>query len=112
MLRWNNLMDDLCGDMITIRPKGVVEDIKVEEGCLVIKVELPGLGKEDVKVSASNQEVTIKSTSDKKKYTRTLRINQIYNVKETHCAMSNGILTVSIPQKEETKPVDIEIKED
>ncbi len=106
-------------------------DIKEFEDSFVVKVELPGIKKDDITVDINKTSVKVdahkeseKEESDKKKryhksefkygqYSRTLYFPQDINVKESKAELQNGLLKINLPkmQRDENETSKLEIKE-
>lgn len=92
-------------------------DVKEDEDALYMKIDMPGLGKEDVKVSVEQNTLTIKGEAadvseeeeeSKKKYSTRLDLPpNLYKVDSIKAEMKNGVLKVVIPKvkPEERKDV-------
>jgi HSP20 family protein len=100
-------------------------DMYEEKGHLVVKAELPGIGKEDVDITLEGDRLTIKaekkgeSAEDTTHHTRERYYGQYYRsvtlpypVKEekVSATMENGVLEIKLPKAEEVKAKKIEIK--
>jgi len=99
--------------------------VEKEEG-YEISIELPGVKKEDVKISFLENILTIKGDKkneekvDEKNYyrierrfgsfERSFRLPTEIDVNQTKATFSNGILTIELAKKEEEKPKEISIK--
>lgn len=94
---------------------------------VTVMAEIPGLTKDDVSIKVEDSVLTISgtrvnSTNGTAKYIRrelkhssfkrSFTLADILDVTKISAAFENGILTISIPKKEEAKPqsIDIEIK--
>ena len=91
-----------------------------------ISVELPGLVKDDVKISLDKNQLTIsgerkptnktegtklvRSESWNGKFNRTIELPDTVDSNNISAELTNGILTVSVPKAEETKPREISIR--
>ncbi len=99
-------------------------DLYEEEGVLKVEADLPGVDRNEVKVELENGVLTIsgeRNATERKEgrsfsiersfgsFSRSFRIGNRYDVSEVKASYDAGILTVSIPRKEEVKPVQIEI---
>ncbi len=101
-------------------------DIIEEKNSYIVRAELPGINKEDVKITLSNDMLTIRGEklqeekSDGKNFHRMERMCGYFertftlpaaaqgeNVEATY---EDGILTVTIPKSEESRPREIEVK--
>ena len=91
-----------------------------------VKVELPGITKEDVKISLEQNLLTVKGEKKQEKETKESnfhRVERSYgafqrsftlpsSVKgdKVDATFANGILTINMPKAEEAKPKQIEVK--
>lgn len=95
------------------------------EGALNFCVEVPGLDKDDLKIDVQNGHLTISGekkveSEDGKEYfrkerfygkfTRTFRLADSVDTENVKANLTNGVLRISIPRKEEAKPKQIEVK--
>ena len=98
--------------------------IHEEEGKVLLELEVPGVKKEDVNISIDNNQLKIHAPR------REERIEGTYVLRERNCGdfekvftiddtidrntvdatMENGVLTITLKFKEETKPRKIKIK--
>ncbi|HHE65306.1 MAG TPA: Hsp20/alpha crystallin family protein [Bacteroidetes bacterium] len=101
-------------------------DIVEQEDKLMLNAELPGIEKEDVKISFQNNILTIegekKQQSEAKdddyfrterfygKFCRSFTMPSDIDSENISADYSNGVLTVSLPKSEKAKPQQIEIK--
>jgi len=100
-------------------------DILEDEGVLHLEAELPGVDKDDVKITFENGVLTIagerKSAEAKEgirrfvrervsgEFTRSFRLGTAYDAKKIEASYKDGVLSISIAKREETLPVTIEI---
>ncbi|XVE52298.1 hypothetical protein DITRI_Ditri02bG0111600 [Diplodiscus trichospermus] len=99
-------------------------DAKETEDALNLRIDMPGLGKEDVKVSVEQNTLIIKGKSAKKsededssgKYTNRINLpEKIYKMDQIKAEMKNGVgvLKVLVPKiKEEEKSNVIQVQID
>jgi HSP20 family protein len=101
-------------------------DITEQETAFIIKAELPGVDKKDVKITVQNDVLTIKGEkkqeSEKKgeNYHRTERLygslQRSFTLPVTiasekiDASYDNGVLILNLPKLEEAKPKEIEVK--
>ena len=95
------------------------------EGELNFSIEVPGLDKEDLKIGVENDHLTI--SGEKKveseegkqyfrrerlygKFSRTFRLPDTVDTERIKANLTNGVLRISMPRKEEAKPKQIEVK--
>jgi len=101
-------------------------DISEDKDNFYLKADLPGIKKEDVKISYTDGTISIsgernqeKETKDKKyhriersygKYYRSFNIPTEIKEDKISADFKNGQLTITIPKAEEVKPKEIDIK--
>ena len=113
------------------RPNGFGEtgfplmDISETEHEIKVRALVPGLSKEDVKISLHQNVLSI--SGEKKpaelpeknrmlrnertsgQFQRTLRLNKPVELDHIQAALKDGVLTLTLPLKEEAKPKQIEV---
>ena len=100
-------------------------DVLEEKDSYVVHVELPGINKEDVKLSLEQGALTI--TGERKRETknetveayhlerfqgrfqRTIRLPESIAADQVKAQYKDGVLTVTLPKREEAKPRQIDI---
>lgn len=101
-------------------------DIAEQENEYVVKVELPGVAKEDVKISVESNTLTIKGEKKQEKeeknknfhrversygsFQRSFTLPSTVKNDKIDALFNNGILTITMPKSEEAKPKQIEVK--
>jgi HSP20 family protein len=101
-------------------------DIVEREGSFDIRIELPGVTKEDVKITVNNGVLTVKGekkVEEEKKGENYRRVERSYgsflrsfNLPKSvasdkiDASYDNGVLSISIPKAEEAKPKEIEVR--
>lgn len=140
MNKWQYELGDIMDDLRKIRHffekgyRGETEgttfwkpevDIYEDAEGLYFQVELPGIEQENVEISVENDNLILKGKRPKpelenKKYHRIERsygeFQRMFNIpvnvdgEKVKASLKNGILTISLPKKEEKKPKKIQIK--
>ena len=101
-----------------------VVDILETDNDFVLKVELPGVEKDDVEVSIDNRILTINGekkndSADKKvhrtecrygTFIRNFTLPQDVDVDKVEAACKNGVLSLTLTKMEQAKPKQIEVK--
>lgn len=93
----------------------IAADVIENEEQFVIRLELPGVKREDLDVQFNNQKLSIsveQSTDDdesKVSLARTFTVNQSVDADKISASLADGILTMILPKAEETKPRSIRI---
>jgi len=101
-------------------------DIAEQENEYVVKVELPGVTKDDVKISVESSTLTIKGEKKQDKeekskdfhrversygsFQRSFTLPSTVKNDKIDAVFNNGILTITMPKSEEAKPKLIEVK--
>lgn len=87
-------------------------DMEEDDKALCVKVDMPGLTKEDVKVSFEKHTLSItgEDAAKEKKYSKKVSVSsKKFKVGEIKAVMKNGVLSVVIPKVEKKEPVLIKI---
>jgi HSP20 family protein len=123
---YNTLIEDLLTtDCIPARSTFPAMDLVEKENETLIIAELPGVKKEDVKVTFENNVLTISGSrkpneiSEKADlllnelrsgdFTRSIKLRQDVDTSKMSAEMSNGILTITLPKTESVKAKEIHI---
>jgi HSP20 family protein len=87
-------------------------DVIDADNKLRIIVELPGVEKDDIKLSGSNDKLTISVDTHQRKYFKEVSLPCKVDSKKATSKYNNGVLAVTIPKKkqEETKSQKIDIE--
>lgn len=101
-------------------------DIAEQDNEFVVKVELPGVAKEDVKISLESNVLTIKGEKRQEKeeknknfhrversygtFQRSFTLPSTVKNDKIDAVFNNGILSIALPKSEEAKPKQIEVK--
>ena len=94
----------------TVRQPLVDTRFNEKENTMVITAEMPGITKEDVKVSMEEGLVTIHAEKGNKKYHTELPVEKELDTDSTKASYINGILELKIQFKKSPKPKSKEIK--
>jgi len=90
-------------------------DVREDEDALHLKVDMPGLGKDDVKVSVEENTLIIKGEGPKesedeepRRYSTRIDLTpNAYKVDGIKAEMKNGVLRVSVPKLKEDERRDV-----
>ena len=124
---YSNLVENLfSSDVLPSRCTVPALDIVEQENEIVVNAELPGLKKEDIKITFENNVLTLSSeqkpaeVSEKatvllkeirnSDFNRSVKFEYEIDATKISAEMSNGVLTVTLPKAEEAKPKQIEVK--
>lgn len=81
-----------------------------KENMLTITAEMPGVTKQDIKVSVSEDSVTVHAEKGDKKYHTEIPVTVALDDKSAKAIYANGILELKIKLKEPPKPKATEVK--
>lgn len=81
-----------------------------KENMLVITAEMPGVTKQDIKVSVSEGYVSVHAENGDKKYQTNIPVDVALNEKSAKATYANGILELKIKLKEAPKPKATEVE--
>jgi HSP20 family protein len=84
--------------------------INEKDNMLTITAEMPGVTKQDIKVSVSESYVSIHAEKGDKKYHTDIPVDVTLDDKSAKATYSNGILELKIKLKEPPKPKGTEVK--
>jgi HSP20 family protein len=87
-------------------------DISTTNDQVIIVLEMPGVKKEDLKITASEDSIEVQSTDTKRKYHKTIELPKEINIESAKSKFNNGILEIIFNKKEETKSKGKEIRID
>ena len=131
LLRWRgSLLDDFFSNDRFYTPSGEnwypAVDVNEDDDAYHFQMELPGLTKEDVKISFKDDVLTIsgekkaEQKEEKKnyhyyerrfgKFERAFRFHSDVIVDKINASFKDGILMIDLPKAEIAKPKEIEVK--
>lgn len=119
-----NLMDQFMENPFLAASRGVGAagsrrgwDVKEDEDALYLRMDMPGLSREDVKVSVEQNTLTIKGEGEKeseeeeqsgRRYSSRLDLPpNLYKLGEIKAEMKNGVLKVAVPKVKEEERKDV-----
>jgi HSP20 family protein len=101
-------------------------DVEEQDDQVLVKAELPGINKEDLDITVSGNTLTIRGEKgdeeeeNKKNYfrreswygsfQRSVVLPESVDTENVDAEMKNGILHVTFPKREDTKPKQIDVK--
>ena len=96
-------------------------DLFQDKEAFYARVETPGFSREDLSIDVSDGVVNVtahhktaseKSVAQERKYTRAFSIPSHTDVEKITARYENGVLTLTLPKKEESKPrsISVEVK--
>lgn len=98
------------GEQTEIRKPLIDTNFNEKENTYVITAEMPGVSKEDIKVSVSQQTVTIRADHGRKKYLAEIPLDVELDGASAKATYTNGIVELKIKTKDQPKLKSKEIK--
>jgi HSP20 family protein len=100
-------------------------DVYEEKDDIVVKAELPGMGKDDIQVNISDSELTLKGEKKKEEkveeenyfrcersygaFVRSVELPKNVQADKVKASFKNGILEVRLPKSEEAKTKELKV---
>ncbi len=101
-------------------------DIAEHDDAIVVKIELPGVAKDDVKIVLQDNILTVRGEKKQEKeskganyhrversygvFQRSFTLPSTVNGAKVDAAFKDGVLTITVPKSEEAKRKEIEVK--
>jgi HSP20 family protein len=85
-------------------------DITTTDKEVKVILEMPGVGKENIKINAYDNSVEVKSEDPQRKYHRVIDIPPEADTEIVKSTYKNGVLEIVFKKKEQTKPKGKEVK--
>ncbi|MGB9635120.1 MAG: archaeal heat shock protein Hsp20 [Candidatus Micrarchaeia archaeon] len=87
-------------------------DIISEKDEIIVIAELPGVNKEDIKLTIDEKTMGINVDTAERKYSKVLRLPAVVNPKSAKAHYKNGVLEVRIKKIKKEEPKGYEVKVD
>jgi HSP20 family protein len=78
-------------------------DVIPSDGEIRVIVELPGVEKNDIKLSGTDDKLTISVDTPERKYFKEVKLSAKVDVKKATSNYKNGVLDITVPKKKEEK---------
>jgi len=101
-------------------------DVSENENAYVLKAELPGVNKEDIKIDINNNALTLKGEkkfeekTEKENhvrversygsFSRTFALSDKVDTENVKASYKDGVLEITLPKKEEAKPREVKVE--
>lgn len=79
-------------------------DVMTDDGIVRVIIELPGVEKKDIKLSGTEEKLTISVDTTNRKYFKEVELPAKVEIKKAASKYKNGVLDVTIPKKKEEEP--------
>lgn len=108
------VMDNLLKELLDTptRTNEYNRTMKIEDDVLSMEFDVPGLSKKDFKITIEDTTLVIDGTTEARKFFKSYKIQKDWDLSKTGAVVKNGVLTITIPKKEEkkTKLLTIDVK--
>lgn len=103
---------------LSATPLRVAADWLEDEKAYTIQAELPGVSREDLKVSVENHVLTVEAKRDAKEgqaqrsfhYRRSFHLPETVDTTAISAQLQDGLLTLTMPKAEQAQPRQIDVK--
>jgi HSP20 family protein len=85
-------------------------DVIDDETEVRVIIELPGVGKKDIKLSGTDKKLTISVETPERKYFKEVELPAKVNVNKAKSTYTNGVLDITVPKKKQEKSKSRQIK--
>jgi len=114
-LQYNaKVMDNLLNELLATptRTNDYTRTMKIEDDVLSMEFDVPGLSKKDFKITIEDTTLVIDGTTESRKFFKSYKIQKDWDLAKTGAVVKNGVLTITIPKKEEkkTKLLTVDVK--
>lgn len=84
--------------------------VAIEDDNLIMEFEVPGLSKKDLNVKVENNVLSVSGCTKDRSFDESYKLSNVWDTTEVSAEAKNGILTITIPKKEEMKSKVVEVK--
>jgi len=112
MLLTQDLLNNFFDDSFAIRKINEMKnqnDVTHDEDGATIKLKVPGFNKKSIDVSVDSETLTIEGKTDDDSFTKRFSIDNKFDFDSIDAKVADGLLTLSLPYKDEIKPRKIKV---
>ena len=112
MLLTQDLLNNFFDDSFAIRKMNKInytDDVTHDEDGATIKLKVPGFNKKSIDVSVDSETLTIEGKTDDDSFTKRFSIDNKFDFDSIDAKVADGLLTLSLPYKDEIKPRKIKV---
>ena len=112
MLLTQDLLNNFFDDAFAIRKINEMKnqnDVTHDEDGATIKLKVPGFNKKSIDVSVDSETLTIEGKTDDDSFTKRFSIDNKFDFDSIDAKVADGLLTLSLPYKDEIKPRKIKV---
>ena len=112
MLLTQDLLNNFFDDSFAIRKMNKInytDDVTHDDDGATIKLKVPGFNKKSIDVSVDSETLTIEGKTDDDSFTKRFSIDNKFDFDSIDAKVADGLLTLSLPYKDEIKPRKIKV---
>jgi|TARA_R110001599_G_scaffold1613_1_gene8067 HSP20 family protein len=112
MLLTQDLLNNFFDDSFAIRKINEMKnqnEVTHDDDGAIIKLKVPGFNKKSIDVSVDSETLTIEGKTDDDSFTKRFSIDNKFDFDSIDAKVADGLLTLSLPYKDEIKPRKIKV---
>jgi len=112
MLLTQDVLNNFFDDTFAIRKMNKInytDDVTHDEDGATIKLKVPGFNKKSIDISVDSETLTIEGKTDDDSFTKRYSVDNKFDFDSIDAKVADGLLTLSLPYKDEVKPRKIKI---
>jgi len=112
MLLTQDLLNNFFDDSFAIRKMNKInytDDVTHDDDGATIKLKVPGFNKKSIDISVDSETLTIEGKTDDDSFVKRFSVDNKFDFDSIDAKVSDGLLTLSLPYKDEIKPRKIKV---
>ena len=112
MLLTQDVLNNFFDDSFAIRKMNKInytDDVTHDEDGATIKLKVPGFNKKSIDISVDSETLTIEGKTEDDSFTKRFSVDNKFDFDSIDAKVSDGLLTLSLPYKDEIKPRKIKV---
>ena len=112
MLLTQDLLNKFFDDSFAIKKMNEMKnpsEVTHDDDGAIIKLKVPGFNKKSIDVSVDSETLTIEGKTDDDSFTKRFSIDNKFDFDSIDAKVADGLLTLSLPYKDEIKPRKIKV---
>ena len=112
MLLTQDVLNNFFDDSFAIRKMNKInytDDVTHDEDGATIKLKVPGFNKKSIDISVDSETLTIEGKTEDDDFTKRYSVDNKFDFDSIDAKVVDGLLTLSLPYKDEIKPRKIKV---
>ena len=112
MLLTQDVLNNFFDDSFAIRKMNKInytDDVTHDDDGATIKLKVPGFNKKSIDISVDSETLTIEGKTDDDSFIKRFSVDNKFDFNSIDAKVSDGLLTLSLPYKDEIKPRKIKV---